>query len=134
MRFLVLLLAAVTLGCASSNPRVEVIHVTPALLPLVPAEVTSALGPVTVEWADSLKNGEGVLVLGGWNYHTRTILLSREIKNETVAWHTLLHEKCHVWFWDSGLFMLISPRMQQTICDLTATSEVAGMLKGKYKK
>lgn len=123
-------LLLVVAGLMACTPRLEMKshHVLPALLPPIPTEVHSALGPVEVIWVDSLKSGDGRFIFGGYHPWMRHIYLSKFIQNEVVAWHTLLHERCHVWMWDSGLAVLIDPKLADTVCDLSATEQVAAML------
>lgn len=103
-------------------------------LPPIPTQVSSQLGPVPVVWVDSLVNGEGRQMLGGFHTIRRTIYLRKDLKaNPRVAWVVYLHETCHVWMNDSGLGEAMPASVQQQICDASATAQVAEMLANAKK-
>lgn len=107
---------------------------TQPTLPPIPTEVISQLGPVPVLWVDSLTNGEGRSMSGGFHTLRRTIFLKRDLqKNPTVAWVVLVHEQCHVWSIDSGVAAQVPPDVMQAICDAQAAYRVAEMLQSSRK-
>jgi hypothetical protein len=97
-------------------------------LPPIPREVTSALGPIRVVWRDSLAFPDGTPLLGGFQVSERVIYLNTAVTNPLVAWQTLLHEKCHVAFFDSGLRSAIPGPLVEAICDALATARLADMI------
>lgn len=101
-------------------------------LPPIPTQVISMMGPVPVLWVDSLVNGEGKPMSGGFHTIRRTIFLKNDLKkNATVAWLVLIHEQCHVWSLDSGVADLIAPETMQALCDANAAYRVAEMLQSR---
>lgn len=98
-------------------------------LPPIPTQVMSQLGPVPVVIVDSLTNGEGRQMMGGFHTIRRTIYLRRDLlQNPRVAHVVLQHEICHVWSIDSGVAALLSMEAQQAICDASAIYRVSEML------
>ena len=98
-------------------------------LPPIPTQVMSQLGPVPVVIVDSLTNGEGRPMMGGFHTIRRTIYLRRDLlQNPRVAWVVLQHEICHVWSLDSGVGSLLSLESQQAVCDASAIYRVSEML------
>ncbi len=98
----------------------------------IPSSVPSQLGPVPVVWVDSMTNGEGQKVLGGFHIIRRTIYLQNDLKqNPTLALAVFFHETCHVWIMDSGLYNLLPEKVQQAICDAQASYRVAELQQGR---
>ena len=100
----------------------------PSGLPPIPRSVETSLGSIPVIWVDSLSDEQGRPLAGGYHSMQRAIYLRRELTLRVVQWRVLFHEKCHVWVSDSGLDNLIPPQLVQSICDASATAQVAEML------
>lgn len=128
----VVVLALLSAGCHRHAPAIA--PDAQSMLPPIPATVPSALGPVAVVWIDSLADGHGQPMLGGFHPVRRLILLNRQIVNPVVQWHTLMHERCHVWMWDSGLRAVIASEIAQQLCDAYATNSVADLLLARGRR
>lgn len=121
MRYLVLLLLAA--ACGRPMLRSE-----PELLPELPRQAVSQLGPVPVLVVDSLRDDAGRLLDGGYHTSRRAIYIRRGIESRTRQWQVYFHEQCHIAIDDAGLANLIPPQIVQTLCDVFATQRVAEML------
>jgi hypothetical protein len=127
---LLLLVAACSQPAPVTRPSPQIAQAsTERALPPIPASVVSQLGPVPIVWKDSLADGQGNMMMGGFQFIERRIYLSTEVRDQPiVAWQTLLHEECHVALWDSGLQNAIPLMLAQQLCDAFASFQVAEML------
>lgn len=118
---LALLLTLAACGGPVTAPQPE--------LPPIPRSVATQLGPVPVVFVDSLVNGEGKQVVGGFHTIKRVIYLRRDLlENPRIAWAVYYHEVAHIVMYDSGLANMIPPEVQQAIADAFAIQRVAEML------
>lgn len=122
MRYALVLLLTLA-ACRGPMQRVE-----PELLPPLPRQIVSQLGPVPVVFVDSLTDEEGRRLAGGFHTMRRTIYIRREITSRQMQWFVLYHESAHVIMHDSGLDNLIPPALAQSIADAFASARVAEML------
>lgn len=92
----------------------------------LPTRVFSVLGWVPVVRQDVLPKDDGTPSddLGWWDSHQRTIRLRKDLV-PVVAQHTLLHEKVHMWLWDSGATAALTKEAEELICDAIATALLA---------
>lgn len=99
-------------------------------LPKIPSTVFSVLGSVAVVEMAALPKEDGTgpgTDLGWWDGPQRTIRL-RQDTHPTQKLHTLLHEKVHMWLWDSGAHAALTKEAEELICDTIATALLAEML------
>jgi hypothetical protein len=124
MRYAYALIALLLVGC---RPQAE--------LPPIPQAVPSPLGPVPIVWADSLKDPDGNVLLGGFSGTRRAIYLRNDLKrNPRVAYAVFRHEVCHLVLEDSGLGNILPIEHQQAVCDAIAAYAVAELLLSRRKR
>jgi hypothetical protein len=127
MRYLTLVLLLVLTACRAPFQRVEP-ELPPEVLPELPRQVVSPLGPIPVLLVDSLRAPTGELLDGGYHTERRVIYIRAGITSRARQWQVLRHEECHVVVDDAGLMNLIPAQLVQAICDAFATRRVAEML------
>ena len=88
----------------------------------MPAEVSSLLGPVTVEVVDTV--GDDSENCGEWSHNRRAIKIRAGLP-DSVAQHTLWHEIMHVILNDSGVSHSLTKRQEEAVCDAYATFKVS---------
>lgn len=93
----------------------------------IPRSVYSILGRIPVTEHAMVPNPDGTPSddLGWWDASQRTILL-RAGAGHTQKWHTLLHEKVHMWLWDAGVNL--PEEVEENLCDVIATAILAELL------
>lgn len=113
-------------GC--SRPQVAP---QPRELPYdLPAEVHTALGPIKVEVRSDIRGVQNQPIMAGYDPALRIVYVNRDVRDRAAMWQAFYHEICHVTLFDSGVAQLIPDRLQDAICDATATARVAEMQRG----
>jgi hypothetical protein len=129
MRRLALALAIALLGLLSLAGCARPVT-APRPLPAPPSSVASILGPVPVEYVDTLDVGiPGANYIGIFDPLRRRILVVRGLP-PVVRLQVMYHEACHLALFDVGIrhgppeFMAFMDR----VCDAIANSRVAELL------
>lgn len=90
----------------------------------LPRVLPSQLGPVPVLVVDTIVGVDSTLnLMGGWDPIRRVIYVKRGM-HPAQALHTMYHEACHLWSWDSGIRQLVHERLMQAMCDASASALV----------
>jgi Zn-dependent peptidase ImmA (M78 family) len=99
------------------------------LPPTLPNEVFSHLGPVPVEYRYKLKPKKWGRLFGLFKRRSRRILVDTH-PPFVQQWHTVMHEKIHVWLFDAGVSSILSRKQEEAVCDAVATALIAEMKNG----
>lgn len=85
-------------------------------------------GPVPVVFVDSLTDGEGNAIMGGYSPPRRTIYISTVVTDRVARWMVAFHERCHHDMVAVGLHNIIDPKVAQAVCDWIALRETRALL------
>lgn len=96
------------------------------LLPPIPSQVFSTLGPMPVQTAEL--DGE----MGRTNFLLRNVKLAPGM-NPVSAWQTYWHEATHVALWDAGVHNALGSKVVENICDALGTYLAAAVCAGFLK-